>query len=218
MRILITFKQETLKLLKKTRAWLGPILVFVLIMIAYPLTVELSSQNLSDAFYPVLFISCLLVMMLATEGIFLEDFEDGSLEQLVITGNSLYQSIIIKIFIYWLFIGIPISILGSLFNVGSGNTMDSSLMLLPPLMIATYIFLILFCFGSALSLTKGSVLGTLITMPLLLPILVILGKLTTAILFNINYFGFLILLFGILSIIIFIFPAIISKIIKTHLE
>lgn len=218
MRILTTFKQETLKLLKKTRAWLGPILVFVLIMIAYPLTVELSSQNLSDAFYPVLFISCLLVMMLATEGIFLEDFEDGSLEQLVITGNSLYQSIIIKIFIYWLFIGIPISILGSLFNVGSGNTMDSSLMLLPPLMIATYIFLILFCFGSALSLTKGSVLGTLITMPLLLPILVILGKLTTAILFNINYFGFLILLFGILSIIIFIFPAIISKIIKTHLE
>lgn len=218
MRILITFKQETLKLLKKTRAWLGPILVFVLIMIAYPLTVELSSQNLSDAFYPVLFISCLLVMMLATEGIFLEDFEDGSLEQLVITGNSLYQSIIIKIFIYWLFIGIPISILGSLFNVGSGNTMDSSLMLLPSLMITTYIFLILFCFGNALSLTKGSVLGTLITMPLLLPILVILGKLTTAILFNINYFGFLILLFGILSIIIFIFPAIISKIIKTHLE
>lgn len=218
MRILTTFKQETLKLLKKTRAWLGPILVFVLIMIAYPLTVELSSQNLSDAFYPVLFISCLLVMMLATEGIFLEDFEDGSLEQLVITGNSLYQSIIIKIFIYWLFIGIPISILGSLFNVGSGNTMDSSLMLLPSLMITTYIFLILFCFGNALSLTKGSVLGTLITMPLLLPILVILGKLTTAILFNINYFGFLILLFGILSIIIFIFPAIISKIIKTHLE
>jgi len=218
MRILTTFKQETLKLLKKTRAWLGPILVFVLIMIAYPLTVELSSQNLSDAFYPVLFISCLLVMMLATEGIFLEDFEDGSLEQLVITGNSLYQSIIIKIFIYWLFIGIPISILGSLFNVGSGNTMESSLMLLPPLMITTYIFLILFCFGNALSLTKGSVLGTLITMPLLLPILVILGKLTTAILFNINYFGFLILLFGILSIIIFIFPAIISKIIKTHLE
>lgn len=91
-------------------------------------------------------------------------------------------------------------------------------MLFPALLIATYIFLILFCFGNSLSLTKGSALGTLITLPLTLPILVILGKLNTAIIFNINYFEFLILIFGVLSIIIFAFPAIISRIIKTHLE
>ena len=187
-------------------------------MVAYPLTVELTNQSLADAFFPVLFISCLMVMMLATEGIFLEDYEDGSLEHLLITGGSIYQSVFIKILVHWCFIGIPVSILGSLFNIGAGNTVYSSILLLPPLLVSTYIFLILFCFGNSLSLTKGSVLGTLITMPLLLPMLVILGKLTTAIMFNINYFGFLILLFGILSIIMFIFPAIISKIIKTHLE
>jgi heme exporter protein B len=159
-----------------------------------------------------------MVMMLATEGIFLEDYEDGSLEHLLITDGSIYQSVFIKILVHWCFIGIPVSIFGALFNIGVGNTVYSSILLLPSLLVSTYIFLILFCFGNSLSLTKGSVLGTLITMPLLLPMLVILGKLTTAIMFNINYFGFLILLFGILSIIMFIFPAIISKIIKTHLE
>ena len=35
-------KFEFLKLLKKSRGWLGPILVFILIMVAYPLTVEVS--------------------------------------------------------------------------------------------------------------------------------------------------------------------------------
>lgn len=218
MKVKQSLKHELIKLLKKTRAWLGPILVFILIMVAYPLTVELANQSLADAFFPVLFISCLMVMMLATEGIFLEDYEDGSLEHLLITGGSIYQSVFIKILVHWCFIGIPVSIFGALFNIGAGNTVYSSILLLPSLLVSTYIFLILFCFGNSLSLTKGSVLGTLITMPLLLPMLVILGKLTTAIMFNINYFGFLILLFGILSIIMFIFPAIISKIIKTHLE
>jgi len=218
MKVKQSLKRELIKLLKKTRAWLGPILVFILIMVAYPLTIELTNQSLADTFFPVLFISCLMVMMLATEGIFLEDYEDGSLEHLLITGGSIYQSVFIKILVHWCFIGIPVSIFGALFNIGAGNTVYSSILLLPSLLVSTYIFLILFCFGNSLSLTKGSVLGTLITMPLLLPMLVILGKLTTAIIFNINYFGFLILLFGILSIIMFIFPAIISKIIKTHLE
>ena len=218
MNILLLLKNEALKLVKKTRAWLGPILIFILIMVAFPLTTELTSNNLSDAFYPVLFISILLVMMLATEGIFLEDYEDGTLELFLISKKSLSQWVFLKIFMHWLLIGVPISLLGAFFNLGANNDLSSSLMLFPALLIATYIFLILFCFGNSLSLTKGSVLGTLITLPLTLPILVILGKLNTAIIFNINYFEFLILIFGVLSIIIFAFPAIISRIIKTHLE
>ena len=41
-------KFEFLKLLKKSRGWLGPILVFILIMVAYPLTVEVSDIELSQ--------------------------------------------------------------------------------------------------------------------------------------------------------------------------
>jgi heme exporter protein B len=72
-------KFEFLKLLKKSRGWLGPILVFILIMIAYPLTVEVSDVELKQSFFSILWIAALLVIMLATEDIFLEDFNDGTL-------------------------------------------------------------------------------------------------------------------------------------------
>ena len=51
------FKLEFLKLRKKTRSWLGPILVFWLIMIAYPLTVEYLEENMIIGFFSVLWLS-----------------------------------------------------------------------------------------------------------------------------------------------------------------
>ena len=212
------FRFEFLKLSRKSRGWLGPILVFVLIMIAYPLTVEVSNLELGQSFFSVLWIATLLVMMLATEDIFLEDYNDGSLEQLSISDGNLSFVVAVKIFIYWMLIGIPISIIGFLFCIGITNSSQNSIYVLPIILLASYIFINVFSFGNALSLTKGSVLGTLVTLPLLLPLLIVLGKVIVAINFGLNYFGFLLLLLGILSIIIFIVPMIISYIIRAHLE
>tara|TARA_B100001250_G_scaffold45519_1_gene35739 strand:- start:12094 stop:12741 length:648 start_codon:yes stop_codon:yes gene_type:complete len=212
------FYLEHLKLRKKTRSWLGPILVFSLIMIAYPLTVEFLQTNLENGFYSLLWISILLSMMLATEDIFLEDFNDGSLEQMVISNSSIPFSIAKKIFIYWLMIGIPISFLSFLFSLGITQNSNLSLSIFPLSLISSYIFLNLFVFGNALSLNKGSVLGAIITMPLALPVLIILGKSVIAIEFGINYLEFLLLLLGTLSIIITTVPFIISYVIKAHLE
>ena len=79
-----TLKLEYLKLKKKTRSWLGPILVFWLIMIAYPLTVEFLQDKLEIGFFSVLWIAILISMMLATEDIFIEDYNDGTLEHIII--------------------------------------------------------------------------------------------------------------------------------------
>ena len=209
---------ELLKLRKKSRGWLGPILVFILIMTAFPLTVEILNSNLEQAFFSVLWIATLLVMMLATEDIFLEDYNDGTLEQMAIKYDSLALLVAIKIFVYWSLIGVPISLIGALYAFGITGSIESALQILPVLIITTYIFLNIFSFGNALSLTKGSILGTLITMPLVLPLLVVLGKVVIAINLGISFLGFLFLLLGILSIIILILPMIISFVIKAHLE
>ena len=211
-------KFEFLKLLKKSRGWLGPILVFILIMIAYPLTVEVSDVELKQSFFSILWIAVLLVIMLATEDIFLEDFNDGTLEQYAILQKNLSFIIGSKVFVYWLVIGVPISIIGTIFCVGTTSQTAFGYQILPVLLVSTYIFMNVFSFGNALSLTKGSVLGTLVTLPLLLPLLIILGKVVVAINFDLNYSGFLLLLLGILSIIIMIIPMIISYIIRAHLE
>lgn len=209
---------EFLKLRKKSRGWLGPILVFILIMTAFPLTVEILNSNLEQAFFSVLWIATLLVMMLATEDIFLEDYNDGTLEQTAIKYDSLVLLVAIKIFVYWSLIGVPISLIGALYAFGITGSIESALQILPVLIITTYIFLNIFSFGNALSLTKGSILGTLITMPLVLPLLVVLGKVVIAINLGISFLGFLFLLLGILSIIILILPMVISFVIKAHLE
>ena len=212
------FKLEFLKLRKKTRSWLGPILVFWLIMIAYPLTVEYLQDNMIIGFFSVLWIAILLSMMLATEDFFIEDFNDGSLEQTIIKSSSFSLFIVAKTFTYWLLIGIPISILSFVFSLGSSDNMTLSFLILPLSMISSYIFLHLFILGNALSLNKGSVLGALVTMPMALPVLIVLGKSITAIQVEINYMGFVYLLLGCLSIIMVIVPQVVTYIIKAHLE
>ena len=213
-----TFYLEYLKLKKKTRHWFGPIIVFILIMIAYPLTVEFLEKDLEKGFYSLLWISILLSMMLATEDIFLEDYNDGTLEQTIISISSYPLLIAKKIFVYWVMIGIPIALISFLFSLSITQNLNLSLLIMPLAMICSYIFLNLFVFGSALSLNKGSVLGAIITMPLALPVLIVLGKSIIAIQFDINYLELMLLLLGSLSIIITIVPFIASYIIKAHLE
>ena len=212
------FELEFLKLRKKTRSWLGPILVFWLIMLAYPLTVEFLQDKLEIGFFSVLWIAILISMMLATEDIFSEDYNDGSLEQTLIKNSSFSFIIVTKIFTYWLLIGLPISILSFVFSLGTSEDLSLSLSIFPLAIISSYIFLNLFVLGNALSLNKGSVLGALVTMPLALPVLIVLGKGLIAIQLDINYQSFIFLLLGSLSIIIVAIPIVVSYVIKAHLE
>ena len=211
-------KLEFLKLKKKTRSWLGPILVFWLIMLAFPLTVEFIQDKLEIGFFSVLWIAILISMMLATEDIFIEDYNDGSLEQTIIKNTSFQFLISIRIIVYWLMIGVPISILSFIFSLGTSEDLLLSISVIPLSIISSYIFLNLFALGSALSLNKGSLLGALITMPLALPVLIVLGKSIIAFQLGINYLEFILLLLGCLSIIIIAVPIIVSFIIKAHLE
>ena len=211
-------KLEYLKLKKKTRSWLGPILVFWLIMLAFPLTVEFMQDKLEIGFFSVLWIAILISMMLATEDIFIEDYNDGSLEQTIIKNTSFQFLISIRIVVYWLMIGVPISMLSFIFSLGTSEDLSLSISVIPLSIISSYIFLNLFALGSALSLNKGSLLDALITMPLALPVLIVLGKSIIAFQLGINYLEFILLLLGCLSIIIIAVPIIVSFIIKAHLE
>ena len=114
---------EFLKLKTKARSWMGPILVFWLILIAYPLTVEFLKEKLVIGFFSVLWIAILISMMFAAEDIFTEDYNDGTLEQTMIVNSSFSLIVGVKIFIYWLFIGIPISLLSFIFSLGTSENL-----------------------------------------------------------------------------------------------
>ena len=130
-----------LKLKKKTRSWLGPVLVFWLIMIAYPLTVEFLQDKLEIGFFSVLWIAILISMMLATEDIFIEDYNDGTLEHIIIKNSSFQFLISMRIAMYWLMVGIPVSVLSFIFTLGTSEDLVLSLSIIPLSMISSYIFL-----------------------------------------------------------------------------
>ena len=208
---------EAYKLFKRSRAWIGPVLVFLLIIISFPLTLEVSSENPPEIYLSFVWISALVVSMLGTELIFSDDFEDGTLEQHAIN-SQLVEIVFYKILVHWILIGVPIAFVAFLFVLSLDFSFQLSLMTLFCLIISNLIFINFFSLGNSLSLKKGSILGLLITIPLLIPLLILLGKMTTAAILGLNFISYLSLLAGVMILATCFIPFIISFILKTHLE
>ena len=208
---------EGFKLFKRSRAWIGPALVFLLIIISFPLTLVINSNNPPEIYLSFIWISTLVVTMLGTELIFSDDFEDGTLEQHAIN-SQLVEIIFYKILVHWILIGVPLAFVAFLFVLSLGFAYELSLVTLLCLIISNLIFINFFSLGNSLSLKKGSILGLLITIPFLIPLLILLGKMTTAVILELNFIGYLSLLTGVMILATCFIPFIISFILKTHLE
>ena len=170
---------ETYKLFKRRRAWIGPVLVFLLIIISFPLTLDINSDNPPQIYLSFIWISTLLVTMLGTELIFSEDFEDGTLEQYAVN-NQLIEIVFYKILVHWALIGIPLAFVVFLFTLSLDISIHISSITLLCLVISNLIFINFFSLGNALSLKKGSILGLLITFPFLIPGLIVLLIITSS--------------------------------------
>ena len=208
---------EGFKLYKRSRTWVGPVLVFLLIIISFPLTLDINSDNPPQIYLSFIWISTLLVTMLGTELIFSEDFEDGTLEQYAVN-SKLIEIVFYKILVHWALIGIPLAFVAFLFILSLNISIHISSIALLCLVISNLIFINFFSLGNALSLKKGSILGLLITIPFLIPVLIILGKITTSTLLGLSLVGHLSLLVGVMILVASFIPFIISFILRTHLE
>ena len=208
---------EGFKLFKRSRTWVGPVLVFLLIIISFPLTLDINSDNPPQIYLSFIWISTLLVTMLGTELIFSEDFEDGTLEQYAVN-NKLIEIVFYKILVHWALIGIPLAFVAFLFILSLNISIHISSIALLCLVISNLIFINFFSLGNALSLKKGSILGLLITIPFLIPVLIVLGKITTSTLLGLSLVGHLSLLVGVMILVASFIPFIISFILRTHLE
>ena len=208
---------EGFKLFKRSRTWIGPVLVFLLIIISFPLTLDINSDNPPQIYLSFIWISTLLVTMLGTELIFSEDFEDGTLEQYAVN-NKLIEIVFYKILVHWALIGIPLAFVAFIFILSLNISIHISSIALLCLVISNLIFINFFSLGNALSLKKGSILGLLITIPFLIPVLIVLGKITTSTLLGLSLVGHLSLLVGVMILVASFIPFIISFILRTHLE
>jgi len=76
----------------------------------------------------------------------------------------------------------------------------------------------LFAFGNALSINKGAMLGVLSSLPLALPIIILLGTAVRSIQFGDGFVAIITLMTGIGLLMSAIMPLIISAALKTHID
>ena len=147
---------------------------FVLVVTLFPLAVGPEQAILGRIGSGVIWVAALLSAMLSMDRLFQQDYEDGSLDLLVLSPTALELLVLAKTLAHWMSTGLPLIIvsplLGVLMNVSSAGygTMILSLAL------GTPILSLVGAIGAALSLgaRRGGVLISLLILPLLIPVLV----------------------------------------------
>ena len=211
-------KAESFKLSKKLKSWLGPLLIMILVLIAFPLSIDISQYDLDKFYFSIIVVSLLMTSFVATEGMFEEDFEDGTLEQEFLIEKDFYRLILSKIFVYVCLIGIPMAFIGALFSFANGVAINSFAKVFLLLILSNLLLFNLFAFGNALSINKGAMLGVLSSLPLALPVIILLGRAIRSIQYGDGFFSIAVLMIGIGLIISAIMPLIVSAALKTHID
>ena len=154
--------------------WLNPLVFYVIVVTLFPLGIGPDGELLRQIAPGVLWVAALLATLLATEGLFRSDYDDGSLEQLVISGQPLTVLVLAKVLAHWLITGLPLILLSPLMAVILQLKLSSIPALLASLLLGTLTLSLIGAIGAALtvSLRRGGVLLALLILPLFIPVLI----------------------------------------------
>ncbi len=152
----------------------NPIFFFVLVVTLFPLGVG-ANPNLLQSMAPgVIWVSALLAVMLSLDGLFRSDFDDGSLEQMLLSSHPLTVLVFAKIVAHWLVTGLPLLIVAPLLAVFLGLPEQALGTLLITLVLATPVLSLIGSIGVSLTvgLRRGGMILSLLVLPLYVPVLI----------------------------------------------
>lgn len=158
----------------KRAEWLNPIIFLVLVQSLFPLALGADSKLLTDSAPAIIWISALLSTLISLDSLFRDDFEDGSLEQMLLSTTPFYVFCFSKIICHWLMTGLPLVIVCPLLAL----TFNIESVVLPvmaiSLLLATPVLCCISVLAAALTLNarRGGVLLSLIILPLYVPVLI----------------------------------------------
>ena len=100
-----TLSRDLLIAFKRRNDILNPIMFFLIVVSLFPLGVSPDPQQLSMISAGVVWVSALLASMLSLDNLYRADYEDGSLEQLLLSPQPLYFMVLAKNISHWLVSG-----------------------------------------------------------------------------------------------------------------
>lgn len=169
----IVVRDLTLEWRRRTDV-LSTLFFFVIVVSLFPLGIGPDMVLLRTVAPGVVWVAALLASMLALARLFTSDFQDGTLEQLLLTPQPLYLIVLGKILALWLFSGLPLALLAPILGIQFGLSFDTLLVLVVSLLIGTPILGLIGSIGAALTLglRSSGVLISVLILPLYIPVLI----------------------------------------------
>ncbi|SMF11874.1 heme exporter protein B [Tistlia consotensis] len=153
---------------------LTAVLFFLLTAALFPFGIGPEPNLLLRIAPGILWVTALLAVLLSLERLFLADWEDGSLDLLLLAPQPLEAMVLAKVLVHWLTSGLPILLSAPLAALLYGLPAHALPVLLLALALGTPSLSLLGATAAALTLgaRRGGVLLPLLTMPLYIPVLV----------------------------------------------
>ncbi len=154
--------------------WIQPLAFFIIVAMLFPLSISPELARLREIAPGALWVGALLSSLLALEFLFREDSQDGTLEQYVLSGQSLVWLLLAKTAAHWLLTGLPLALIAPLVAIGFGVSIDAMPGILAAVTLGTIALSLLGAIGAALTLgvRRSGVLLSLLTLPLAMPVLI----------------------------------------------
>ncbi|MCA0432063.1 MAG: heme exporter protein CcmB [Proteobacteria bacterium] len=153
----------------------GSALAFILaFLVLVPLAIGPDQATLSRLAPGLLWLALLLAVMLTSERIFQQDFEDGTIDVLATARLPLELACLAKALAHWLTVGLPLAILspllGFLLNLDTTRLVPTFLAMLAG--SAALSFIAAIAGAVTAGLRRGGLLVPLLTLPLYVPVLI----------------------------------------------
>lgn len=146
----------------------------MIVVSLFPLGVGPETQLLRSIAPGVVWVAALLASMLALGRMFSNDYQDGTLEQLLLSPQPLYLVALGKIVAQWLVSEVPLIVIAPLLGLQFQLPAETLLVLTITLLIGTPVLSLIGSIGAALTLglRGANVLVALLILPLYIPVLI----------------------------------------------
>jgi heme exporter protein B len=153
---------------------LQPLVFFLIVTTLFPLGLSLQLSLLRDMAPGVLWVAALLSSLLSLDALFKSDADDGTLEQLALSGQGLTLIVVAKTFAHWLVTGVALVLASPVVATALGIPGSAFAIMMLSLGLGTLTLSWLGAIGAGLTvgLRRGNVLLSLIVLPLAMPLLI----------------------------------------------
>ena len=153
---------------------LQPLVFFLIVTTLFPLSLSVQLSLLRDMAPGVLWVAALLASLLSLDALFKNDADDGTLEQLALSGQGLTVLVIAKTLAHWLVSGAALVLVSPVVGEALAVPAEAFPVMMLSLALGTLTLSWLGAIGAALTvgLKRGNVLLSLVVLPLAMPLLI----------------------------------------------